>query len=171
MAEAWIGLGSNLGDRRGHLRAALGGLAGLGRVRSVSALYETEPVGLRTQPEFLNAVALLETELTARELLEGLLEIEARCGRLRTGQKNEPRTLDLDLLLYGDAVIDETGLEVPHPRLHERRFVLEPLASLAPRVRHPRLGRTVRQLLDELQDASAVRRVEGPEWAAGLVSP
>lgn len=171
MAEAWIGLGSNLGDRRGHLRAALRGLAELGRVRAVSALYETEPVGLRAQPEFLNAVALLETELAARALLEGLLDIEARCGRVRTEEKNGPRTLDLDLLLYGEAVIDETGLEVPHPRLHERRFVLEPLASLAPALRHPRLGRTASELLAELRDASAVRRVEGPEWAADLVSP
>jgi 2-amino-4-hydroxy-6-hydroxymethyldihydropteridine diphosphokinase len=171
MAEAWIGLGSNLGDRRGHLRAALDGLAGLGRVRAVSALYETEPVGLRAQPHFLNAVALLETGLPPRPLLAGLLAIEARLGRVRTEERNSPRTLDLDLLLYGDAIIREPDLEVPHPRLHERRFVLEPLAALAPALRHPALGRPVFELLAELRDPAAVRRVEGPEWAEGLVSP
>lgn len=170
MAEAWIGLGSNLGDRRSLLRQGLRALAGLGPVRAVSPLYETEPVGLRDQPAFLNAVALLETDLAARPLLEALLEIERRHGRTRA-VAGGPRTLDLDLLVYGDAVIREPGLEVPHPRLHERRFVLEPMAAVAPALRHPALGRTVRELLEVLSPAGTVQQVEGPEWAADLVSP
>ncbi|MCS7043030.1 MAG: 2-amino-4-hydroxy-6-hydroxymethyldihydropteridine diphosphokinase [Bryobacteraceae bacterium] len=170
MVEAWIGLGSNLGDRRARLRSALASLARLGRLRAVSPLYETEPVGLREQPPFLNAVACLETELGPRALLDALLAIEAGQGRVR-GEKYGPRTLDLDLLFYGDAVIGEPGLEVPHPRLQERRFVLEPLAAVAPALSHPGLGCTAGELLASLRDEAAVRMLEGPEWAAGLLSP
>jgi len=170
MAEAWIGLGSNLGNRRAHMRGALRELAHLGRLRAVSPLYETEPVGLREQPAFLNAAACLETELGAGELLDALLEIEARHGRVR-GVRNAPRTLDLDLLFYDDAVIREPGLEVPHPRLHERRFVLEPLCAAAPGLRHPVLGLSVRELLERLEDGPAVTLVEEAAWAAGLVNP
>ncbi|GIU74135.1 MAG: 2-amino-4-hydroxy-6-hydroxymethyldihydropteridine diphosphokinase [Bryobacteraceae bacterium] len=170
MVEAWIALGSNLGNRRSHLRGALREVLRLGRLRAVSPLYETEPVGLRGQPEFLNAVARLDTALGARPLLDALLDIEIRHGRVR-GARYGPRTLDLDLLFYGEAVIREPGLEVPHPRLHERRFVLEPLAAAAPELRHPLLGRTVRELLENLTGCEAVRLAEGPEWAADLVNP
>lgn len=170
MAEACIGLGSNLGNRRAHLRGALREMARLGRLRAVSPLYETEPVGMLEQPPFLNAAARLETALGARELLDALLDIEAGHGRVR-GEKSEPRTLDLDLLLYGDEMIREPGLEVPHPRLHERRFVLEPLAAIAPAWRHPLLGVEVAELCARLGERPAVVEVEGASWAAGLVNP
>jgi 2-amino-4-hydroxy-6-hydroxymethyldihydropteridine diphosphokinase len=134
VTRAYVGLGANLGDRERMLRAAVDALAaeeGI-EVVSVSTLRETEPVGVGEQPRFLNGAAELETTLTARELLDRLLPVEQRFGRVRIPGEHGPRTLDLDLLLYGDEVIDEPGLTVPHPRLHERRFVLEPLAELAP---------------------------------------
>jgi 2-amino-4-hydroxy-6-hydroxymethyldihydropteridine diphosphokinase len=134
VTRAYVGLGANLGDRERMLRAAVDALAaeeGI-EVVSVSTLRETEPVGVGEQPRFLNGAAELETTLTARELLDRLLTVEQRFGRVRIPGEHGPRTLDLDLLLYGDEVIDEPGLTVPHPRLHERRFVLEPLAELAP---------------------------------------
>jgi 2-amino-4-hydroxy-6-hydroxymethyldihydropteridine diphosphokinase len=134
VTRAYVGLGANLGDRERTLLAAADALAaeeGI-EVVSVSTLRETEPVGVGEQPRFLNGAAELETTLTARELLDRLLAVEQRFGRVRIPGEHGPRTLDLDLLLYGDEVIDEQGLTVPHPRLHERRFVLEPLAELAP---------------------------------------
>ena len=129
---AYVGLGSNLGDREGTIRAALAALNeedGI-EVVAVSTLSETEPVGVGAQPLFLNGAAELETTLSARELLDRLLATEQRFGRVRVTGEHGPRTLDLDLLLYGDEQIDEPGLTVPHPRLHERVFVLEPLAEL-----------------------------------------
>lgn len=170
MIEACIGLGSNLGDRREHLRGALLEMRALGRVRAVSPLFETEPVGLREQPRFLNAVAVLETELAARELLARLLEIEARHGRVRR-EKDGPRTLDLDLLSYGGEVIRAPGLEVPHARLHERRFVLAPMAAVAAAWRHPLLGKTVAEMLADAGDPAEVLEVESAAWAADVISP
>jgi len=134
VTRAYVGLGANVGNLARTLRAAVDALAaeeGI-EVVSVSTLRETEPVGVGEQPRFLNGAAELETTLTARELLDRLLAVEQRFGRVRIPGEHGPRTLDLDLLLYGDEVIDEQGLTVPHPRLHERRFVLEPLAELAP---------------------------------------
>ena len=131
--RAFIGLGSNLGDREKTLRSALARLAANPRVNvvAVSSLRETDPVGpVLDQPRFLNGAAALDTSLGARELLDLLLEIESEFGRTRAGPPRGPRTLDLDLLVYGDQRIDEPGLQVPHPRLHERRFVLEPLEEL-----------------------------------------
>ena len=142
MTRAFVGLGANLGDREGTLRSAvdaLGAEAGV-EVVAVSTLRETEPVGVGEQPLYLNGAAELETTLTARELLDRLLAVEQRFGRVRSPGEHGPRTLDLDLLLYGDGVIDEPGLTVPHPRLHERRFVLEPLAELAPALVVPERG-------------------------------
>ena len=132
--RAFVGLGANLGDRRRTLHDALDALADEAGIEvvAVSTLRETEPVGVGEQPRFLNGAAELETTLTAHELLGRLLAVEQRFGRVRTPGEHGPRTLDLDLLLYGDEMIDEPGLTVPHPRLHERRFVLEPLAELAP---------------------------------------
>jgi 2-amino-4-hydroxy-6-hydroxymethyldihydropteridine diphosphokinase len=141
---AYIALGSNLGDREGTIRdalAALGSEPGV-TIRAVSALIDTEPVGVLDQPRFLNGVAAVETELPAHDLLALLLDVERRFGRLREGVPAQgPRTLDLDLVLYGDAEIDEPGLTVPHPRLHEREFVLGPLAELAPGLEVPGKGK------------------------------
>ena len=145
MATAYISLGSNLGDREAMIRAAIEALPG---VVAVSELRETEPVGLVDQPPFLNGVARLETELSARELLEALLAVERQLGRERRVRWG-PRTIDLDLLLYGSETLEEPGLTVPHPRLHERRFALEPLAELAPSLVVPGRGR-VGDLLAEL---------------------
>jgi 2-amino-4-hydroxy-6-hydroxymethyldihydropteridine diphosphokinase len=132
VTRAFVGLGANLGDREGTIRAALAALDTEDAIEvvAVSTLRETEPVGVGPQPLFLNGAAELETTLTARELLDRLLETERRFGRVRVAGEHGPRTLDLDLLLYGDETIDEPGLTVPHPRLRERSFVLEPLAEL-----------------------------------------
>jgi len=134
VTRAYVGLGANLGDRERTMRAAVHALAGEAGIEvvAVSTLRETEPVGVGDQPRFLNGVAELETTLAALELLDRLLVVEQCFGRVRIPGEHGPRTLDLDLLLYGDEAIDEPGLTVPHPRLHERRFVLEPLAELAP---------------------------------------
>ncbi len=134
MTRAYVGLGANLGDRERTLRAAVDALAAEEEIEvvAVSTLRETDPVGVGEQPRFLNGAVELETTLTARRLLERLLAVEQRFGRVRVPGEHGPRTLDLDLLLYGDVEIDEAGLTVPHPRLYERRFVLEPLAELAP---------------------------------------
>lgn len=134
MTRAYVGLGANLGERETTIRAAVEALDAEDGivVVAVSALRETEPVGVGDQPLFLNGAAALETELAAPELLARLLEIEQRFGRVRIPGEHGPRTLDLDLLLYGNETIEEPGLTLPHPRLHERRFVLEPLAELDP---------------------------------------
>ena len=137
MTRAFVGVGANLGDREATIREAL---AALPDVVAVSELRETEPVGVVDQPRFLNGAAALETELHARELLDALLEIERGLGRERH-ERWGPRTIDLDLLLYGGELIDEPGLTVPHPRLHERRFALEPLLDLDPELSIPGRGR------------------------------
>jgi 2-amino-4-hydroxy-6-hydroxymethyldihydropteridine diphosphokinase len=142
LTRAFVGLGSNLGDRERSLRTALELLderPGI-RVRRVSSFRETAPVGYLDQPDFLNAAAELETTLAARALLAELLAVERSLGRRRDGPRFGPRTIDLDLLLYADAVIDEPGLTVPHPRLHERRFALEPLLELDPHLVVPDRG-------------------------------
>jgi 2-amino-4-hydroxy-6-hydroxymethyldihydropteridine diphosphokinase len=143
VTHAYVGLGANVGDRERTIRAALRALAedDAIEVRAVSTLRETEPVGVGEQPLFLNGAALLETPLGARELLDRLLAVEQRFGRVRVPGEHGPRTLDLDLLLYGDETLDEPGLTVPHPRLHERRFVLEPLAELTPGLVVPGRGK------------------------------
>ena len=142
MTRAYVGLGANLGDREHTLHAAVDALAAEDGVEvvAVSTLRETEPVGVGEQPPFLNGAAAVDTALDARDLLERLLAVEHRFGRVRVPGEHGPRTLDLDLLLYGGAEIDEPGLVVPHPRLHERRFVLEPLAELAPGLLVPGRG-------------------------------
>ena len=148
--RAYVGLGSNLGDREATLLRALELLAAEAEVTvaGVSAFRDTEPVGYVDQPRFLNGVAAVDTELPARELLDRLLGVERSLGRRRDGPRFGPRTVDLDLLLYGDATIEEPGLSVPHPRLGERRFALEPLAELDPSLALPD-GRKVLDLLGE----------------------
>ena len=153
MTTAFVGIGSNLGEPERQIAAALEELAAEDGIELVAAstLRETEPVGYLDQPSFLNGAAQLETALPPRELLERLLEIESRLGRVSgEGPRFGPRTIDLDLLLYGDETIDEPGLTVPHPRLAERRFALEPLAELAPGLEIPGLG-PVQALLTELE--------------------
>ncbi len=148
MTRAYVGLGANLGDRERTLREAVAALdseEGI-EVVAVSTLRETEPVGVGEQPLFLNGAAALDATLEASELLERLLAVEQRFGRVRIAGEHGPRTLDLDLLLYGDKKIDKPGLAVPHPRLHERRFVLEPLVELDPGLIVPGRG-TVESLL------------------------
>lgn len=144
-AFAYIGLGSNLGDRGAMIARALEQL----HPRRVSTIVETEPWGVADQPRFLNAVAEIETDLAPAELLDRLLDVERGLGRVRK-EKWGPRTIDLDLLLYGDRQVASEALSVPHPRLHERRFVLEGLAELCPDRTVPGLGRTVRQLLEHI---------------------
>ncbi|HEV3478259.1 MAG TPA: 2-amino-4-hydroxy-6-hydroxymethyldihydropteridine diphosphokinase [Gaiellaceae bacterium] len=152
MPLAYIGLGSNLGDREGTIRAALERLAASSEieVEAVSSLRETDPVGYLDQPRFLNGAAALRTDLPPRALLERLHEVERELGRDRTGPRFGPRTIDLDLLLYDGQQIREHGLEIPHPRLAERRFVLEPLAELDGALEVPGRG-SVRALLAGLQ--------------------
>jgi 2-amino-4-hydroxy-6-hydroxymethyldihydropteridine diphosphokinase len=146
---AYVGLGANLGDREA---AILRAVELIGAVR-LSPIVETEPWGYVDQPRFLNAVAEVETELGARELLARLLDVERQLGRVRTGPRFGPRTIDLDLLLYGGERLDEPGLEVPHPRLLERRFVLEPLAALVPELKIPGNGTVQEALAGRQSDA------------------
>jgi 2-amino-4-hydroxy-6-hydroxymethyldihydropteridine diphosphokinase len=151
---AYIGLGANLGDRAAMLRAALEQLAAEPDIEvvAVSTFRETEPVGIVEQPRFVNAAAAVETALSARELLDRLLGIENRLGRTREGPRFGPRTIDLDLLLYGGEEIAEPGLRVPHPRLHERLFALEPLGELDPQLVVPGRG-PLTDLIAGLQSA------------------
>jgi 2-amino-4-hydroxy-6-hydroxymethyldihydropteridine diphosphokinase len=152
----YLSLGSNLGDRGTNLRAALARLAEAGTVKAASGFYETEPVDVREQPWFLNCVVALETSKTPQDLLALALAIEEAMGRRRARDKG-PRLIDIDILLFGDRVIDEPGLRVPHPAMHERRFVLEPLAAIASGAVHPTIKKTVEELLGALPEGQAVR--------------
>jgi 2-amino-4-hydroxy-6-hydroxymethyldihydropteridine diphosphokinase len=177
MPIAYIGLGANLpspaGPPEATLAAATERLAQLVRVVACSSLYSTAPVGFADQPRFFNAVVGLETHLAPRELLRALLDLERDFGRDRSaGLRNGPRTLDLDILLFGDLVLSEHDLQVPHPRLAERAFVLVPLHEIAPGLRDPRSGDTVAQLLESLLpdpegEVHAVVQVESNLWRPG----
>jgi 2-amino-4-hydroxy-6-hydroxymethyldihydropteridine diphosphokinase len=151
---AAIALGSNLGsefgDREANLREAVRRLGGLGEVKAVSQFYDTEPVGYLEQPRFLNGAVVLGTALDPAELMRGLLEIEQSMGRERVVAKG-PRVIDLDLLLYGDRVMNTAELTLPHPEMQERRFVLEPLKEIAAKWVHPVLGVTVAEMLERLE--------------------
>lgn len=159
MKLVYLGLGSNLGDRERALREALGKLEGPGlRLLNVSGVYETEPVGLRGQGWFLNLCAEFETLLFPRQLLQRTQRVERELGR-RKAVKNGPRIIDIDILLFGNAVMETVELRIPHPRFRERRFVLAPLAELKPGVRDPESGRTAAELLAALSEGPAVRRL------------
>lgn len=156
-AIAYLSLGSNVGDREVNLREAIERLHALGRVESVSSFYETEPVEVVDQPWFINCAVRLATSKSPRDLLASVLAIERSMGRERIRPKG-PRNIDIDILLYDDEVIAESGLTIPHPGVPERLFVLAPLAEIAPEVRHPILKKTVAELRDALSDKSRVLR-------------
>jgi 2-amino-4-hydroxy-6-hydroxymethyldihydropteridine diphosphokinase len=161
LSAAYLGLGSNLGDRAANLLRALKALRDAGlNLTAISSIYETEPVDYLDQPDFLNmAVAVSAPLIEPFSLLKLCLDVEARLGRERLIPKGA-RAIDVDLLLFGGAVIDDVrdgvALTLPHPRLHLRRFALEPLAEIAPELRHPTSGKTIRRLLDDLNDSSSV---------------
>jgi 2-amino-4-hydroxy-6-hydroxymethyldihydropteridine diphosphokinase len=154
----YLSLGSNLGDRGANLREAIGRLSELGTITARSSLYETEPVEMEdAQPWFLNCAIGMETELGPEQFLQQILAIERVMGRRRSGIKSS-RNIDIDIILFGDAVIASDALTVPHPAMQQRRFVLEPLAEIAPDLTHPVLKRSVRELRDQLPATSAIVR-------------
>jgi 2-amino-4-hydroxy-6-hydroxymethyldihydropteridine diphosphokinase len=157
---AYLSLGSNLGDRAANLRAAMAELEVAGRIRAVSGFYETQPVDVPNQPWFLNCVIVIETDKTPREMLRLALNIEAAMGRLRMRDKGA-RNIDIDIVLFGDQVVDEPGLKIPHPAMHQRRFVLQPLTEIAPQALHRELRKTAQELLAALPlgQGQAVRRL------------
>jgi len=156
----YLSLGSNLGDRVANLRAAIEKLKEVGDVVAVSSFYEAEPVEVTAQPWFLNCAVKFETEKMPRQLISAILALEQSMGRQRKQQRG-PRTIDIDILFFGSSIIEIPSLTVPHPHLHERRFVLEPLAEIAPDVRHPVLKRSIRELREGLPPGQTVRKLIG----------
>lgn len=155
----YLSLGSNLGDREENLRTAIARLADFGNVAAVSSFYETEPVDVPAQqPWFLNCAVKFETEKMPRQLMSAILTLEQSMGRQRRQNKG-PRTIDIDVLLFGSSIIELPSLTVPHPRMHQRRFVLEPLAEIAPDTRHPVFKRTMRELRDALPPGQTVKKI------------
>jgi 2-amino-4-hydroxy-6-hydroxymethyldihydropteridine diphosphokinase len=165
MATVYLGLGSNLGNRARNIYAALRRLRSHVRLDQISSLYETEPVGLTDQPWFLNLVCAGVTELPAEDLLRAVKRIEGELGR-RQGVRFGPRLIDIDILLYDDQVLATEQLEIPHPRLHKRGFVLVPLGELAPGLVHPVLKTSVRELLESAASLENVRRYRLTDWQA-----
>lgn len=155
---AYLSLGSNVGDREAQLKGAVSRLAAAGRVVAVSSIYETEPVEFTDQPWFLNCAVALETSYTPRQLISAILQIEKDMGRRRVQDKG-PRSIDIDILLFADEIVNSEGLTIPHPSIAARRFVLEPMAEIAPEARHPVLNKTVLQLRDALPAGQVVRRI------------
>lgn len=166
MAAVYLGLGANLGDRRRNLAVALCRLEPLVRIEAVSSLYETEPVEVQEQPAFYNAACRAATELSPRDLLRHVQEVERGIGR-RPAERCGPRPIDIDLLLYGDAVIDQPALRVPHPEMPARAFVLVPLAEVAGDLLHPELGERVSSLAGKAE-RSGVRLVADAGWEKPL---
>ena len=159
LSLAYLSLGSNLGDRDRYLRQATRRLRSVGRVQAISSLYETQPVELAGQPWFLNCALALETSASPAQLMEQLLGIESAMGRQRI-QKKGPRNIDLDIVFFADLVVNTPGLTIPHPAMQERRFVLAPLAEIAPSAIHPVLKKTIQELLEELPPGQIVKRLK-----------
>ncbi|HEY1270950.1 MAG TPA: 2-amino-4-hydroxy-6-hydroxymethyldihydropteridine diphosphokinase [Terriglobales bacterium] len=159
--RVYLSLGSNLGDRALNLKTAIEQLRHLGEVTAVSSIYETQPLEVPNQPWFLNCTVALETEKMPKQLLSAILTIEQDMGRRRppTPQKKGPRSIDIDILLFGGSIVDTATLTIPHPAMHERLFVLQPLAEIAPEQRHPVFKRTVLELRDALPPGQVVRRL------------
>jgi 2-amino-4-hydroxy-6-hydroxymethyldihydropteridine diphosphokinase len=153
----YLSLGSNLGDRDANLRNAIERLRGVGNPIAISSFYETEPIDVVLQPWFLNCAVKLDTEKMPRQLITAILSLEQDMGRQRKQQK-APRTIDIDILLFGSSIIEIPSLTIPHPRMHERRFVLEPLAEIAPDARHPIFKRTIRELREALPAGQTVKK-------------
>ena len=158
MNKVFIGIGSNLGDRISYCKQAIGGISRFARITEASSLYETDPVGNEDQPEFINCVAEIDTELSPQELLNQLNMVEEKLGRVRD-EKWGPRTIDLDIIFYGQDVIEDENLEIPHPRAHLRRFVLEPLCDIAPDFVHPKFNVSVLELLNKIRDDKRVTKI------------
>jgi 2-amino-4-hydroxy-6-hydroxymethyldihydropteridine diphosphokinase len=158
MAVTYLSLGSNLGDSAENLRAAIARLKAIGVVGGTSSFYETAPVEFTEQPQFINCAIRLDTGQTPQQLLASILAIERAMGRERKRDKG-PRIIDIDILLFGDSILDGSELTIPHPALHQRRFVLEPLAEIASEVRHPLLHKSIRQLQNDLPPGQAVRKI------------
>ena len=154
----YLSLGSNLGERAENLRTAIARLRDLGEVVAVSSFYETEPVEVASQPWFMNCAVKLDTEKMPRQLISGILNLEQDMGRQRKQPKG-PRAIDLDILLFGGSIVEMKGLTIPHPRMHERRFVLEPLAEIAADIRHPVLKYSIRELRDALPPGQTVNKL------------
>jgi 2-amino-4-hydroxy-6-hydroxymethyldihydropteridine diphosphokinase len=157
--KVYLGIGTNLGDREKNLTEALKLIKEhIGRIRQVSSVYETEPWGFESENDFLNMAAEVETKLKPSGLLGRILMIEANMGRLRDEKKYSSRLIDIDILLFADKILEAKSLEIPHPRLHERKFVLVPLNEIAGDFLHPKLGKTIKALLKECPDKSRVRK-------------
>jgi 2-amino-4-hydroxy-6-hydroxymethyldihydropteridine diphosphokinase len=156
----YLSLGSNLGDRGRNLREAIRALEGVGQVKAVSSFYETEPVDFADQAWFLNCAVAMESCLRPEQMMAELLRMERKMGRERIQSKG-PRTIDIDILLFGQRIVDGPDLKIPHPAMHRRRFVLAPLADIAAEARHPVRNRTVGQLLAELPEGQTVRKLRG----------
>ena len=169
-AAVYLGLGANVGNRLANLRVALARMRTFTRLEAVSRLYETAPVGLEEQPPFLNAACRVVTGLEPEALLRFLKNLETEIGRRPGGPPGGPRPIDLDILLYGERVAETDSLQIPHPRLAERAFVLAPLCDLAPEMRHPSLGKTMRELLNAVGEAG-VKVVAASGWEAGTSPP
>ena len=158
----YLSLGSNLGNPKMELHRAIENLRSLGSVSKVSSFYETEPVERTAQPWFVNCAVELKTEKMPRQLIKAVLKLEEGMGRKRTQDKG-PRNIDIDILLFGNSIVDTKELTIPHPAMHQRRFVLEPLAEIAPQQQHPLLKKTIRELRDALPAGQAVQKITTKE--------
>jgi 2-amino-4-hydroxy-6-hydroxymethyldihydropteridine diphosphokinase len=157
--KVYLGIGANLGDREKNVNEALELIKEhIGTVKKASSLYETEPWGFNSENDFLNMVAEVETKIKPSGLLGRILMIEAQMGRLRGEKKYSSRLIDIDILLYGEKILEAKSLVIPHPKLHERRFVLVPLSEIVPDLIHPKLGKTIKALLEGCQDKSRVKK-------------